>query len=65
MVELTIYIVIFVFVFSLLYNVRMLFKFLTSLFSEQPRPLELDSKDLIYIGLSLSYIITSIVYLLK
>ena len=53
-------IAIFVFVFSTLVLLKTVFKFLSSLLQTPPQKLILSNRELIYNGLSLSYIITYI-----
>jgi len=56
---------IFIFIFSILYGVRVLFVFISSVLSDPPKPLEMSTRELKFTGLSLSYIITFIIYLLS
>jgi hypothetical protein len=54
----------FVFVFSTLTLFRLLVITLVSLFSDNPKSLELDNKGLVFYGLIISYIITFLLKLL-
>lgn len=57
------YIATFTFVFTLISLMRIGINFITSLLSSPPRKLEIGQWELIYYGLSLSYIITFLIYL--
>jgi len=57
------YIATFTFVFTLISLMRIGINFITSLLSSPPRKLEIGQRELIYYGLSLSYIITFLIYL--
>jgi hypothetical protein len=50
----------FLFIFTLLIVIRVIFKFLNSLLSTPPKPLTIGSRELTIIGLSIAYIITFI-----
>jgi hypothetical protein len=52
----------FVFIFSLLVIIRTIFNFISSLYQNPPQKLFLNYGELIFLGLSISYIIT---YLIK
>lgn len=54
---------VFVLIFSTLVALKNVFKFLGALLQKEPRPLVLSNRELIFLGLSLSYIITYIVRL--
>jgi hypothetical protein len=49
------------FIFSLLFNLRVLFKFIISVFQNPPTKINLTRLDLISVGLSVSYIITYLI----
>lgn len=51
----------YLFIFCLLYVLRTLSKFGLSLFSNNPIPILTSKNDLLFFGLSLSYVITYIV----
>jgi hypothetical protein len=51
----------FFFIFSVLFNTRILFKFLLSVLQTPPKKLEIDKKELLTIGITLSYILTYII----
>lgn len=51
----------FVFIFSVLTVLRTVFMFLSTLLQNQPEKIVLSSRVLIYIGLSMSYIITYLI----
>lgn len=50
----------FIFVFSILVTFRHVARFIGALLQKEPKPMVYGSRDLIYLGLSLSYIITYI-----
>lgn len=56
------YVATFAFVFALISLVRIVINFITALLSSPPRKLEIGRRELIYYGLSLSYIITFLIY---
>jgi hypothetical protein len=51
----------FIFIFSLLFNLRIGFKFIISIFQNPPVKINFNKYELIFIGLSLSYIITYLI----
>jgi len=51
----------FIFVFTLLVSLKNVTKFIGALLQKEPKPLVYSSRELIYLGLSLSYIITYLV----
>lgn len=53
----------FLFVFSLLGVIKNLFNFSTAIFSNPPKKIEYTDKQIILIGLFLSYIITYLIFL--
>lgn len=57
------FITFYVFIFCLLFVFRLLSKFGLSLFSNNPVPVLTSKNDLLFFGLSLSYVITYIVKL--
>lgn len=57
------FITFYAFIFCLLFVFRLLSKFGLSLFSNNPVPLLTSKNDLLFFGLSLSYVITYIVKL--
>jgi len=61
--SLIIYIAIFTFIFALLSLMRLGINFIVALLSSPPSKLEIGRRELIYYGLSLSYIITFLIYL--
>ena len=48
----------FIFVFTVLVSLRNVTKFVSALLQKEPKPLVYSNKELISIGLSISYIIT-------
>ena len=48
----------FIFVFTVLVSLRNVTKFVSALLQKEPKPLVYSNKELIFIGLSISYIIT-------
>jgi hypothetical protein len=54
----------FVFVFSILTNVRLVVKFVSALLHNPPQKMVLSSRELIFNGLMLSYLITYIINLI-
>lgn len=54
---------VFVLIFSTLVTLKNVFKFIGALLQKEPRPLVLSNRELIFLGLSLSYIITYIIRL--
>jgi len=52
----------FAFIFSILTVIRTVFRFLRALLQTTPTPLLLSSRELIFLGISISYAIT---YLIK
>lgn len=50
----------FTFIFSILVISRILFKFLGTLLQKEPNPLVLSNRELIFAGLSISYLFTYI-----
>jgi hypothetical protein len=63
-IDLITYLSNFVMVFSILYVMRVGVKFISSLLSTPPKPLVLESRELLFLSLSTSYIITFIIHLL-
>jgi len=51
----------FIFVFTILISLRGLFKIIGSLVQKEPTPLKFSNRELIFLGLSISYIITYII----
>lgn len=64
LVELYNHLLTFIFVFSLLAVVRTIFKFISSLLSNPPKPLVLTTREIVFNGIFLSYVITFIIALL-
>ena len=52
----------FTFTFSILVILRILIKFLSSLLQKEPKPIVLSNRELILIGLSISYFFTYLNY---
>lgn len=50
----------FIFVFTILVVLRYTIKFISALLSVEPKPLVYANRELIFLGLSLSYLITYI-----
>lgn len=48
----------FVFVFTILVVIRNTFKFMGALLQKEPQPVVMSNGELIFLGLSISYIIT-------
>lgn len=48
----------FIFVFTILVTLKNVTKFLSALLQKEPKPLVYSNRELIFLGLSLSYIIT-------
>ena len=57
------YVATFTFIFALISLMKVGVNFITALLSSPPRKLEIGQRELIYYGLSLSYIITFLIYL--
>jgi hypothetical protein len=55
------YIIIFLFIFSLLSIIRLITNFLRALLSNPPKKFELDRSALIYYGTCISFIITILI----
>jgi len=53
----------FLLVFSSLNIIRNIFKIIGTLLQNDPKPLVLSNRDLIFLGLSISYIITFIIHI--
>jgi hypothetical protein len=53
-------ILLFIFVFTILTTLRATFRILGSLLQKEPKPLQFNNRELIFLGLSISYIITFI-----
>jgi hypothetical protein len=53
-------ILLFIFVFTILTTLRAAFRILGSLLQKEPKPLQFSNRELIFLGLSISYIITFI-----
>jgi len=51
----------FIFVFTILVTLKNVAKFLSALLQKEPKPLVYSNRELIFLGLSLSYIITYII----
>ncbi len=51
----------YVFVFTILVTLKNVAKFLSALLQKEPKPLVYSNRELIFLGLSLSYIITYII----
>ena len=51
----------FLFIFSIVSCLRLIFKFFISIFQEQPQKIILDTKSLFFYGVSISYIITYLI----
>jgi hypothetical protein len=51
----------FFFIFSVLFNTRILFKFVISVLQTPPKKLELTKKELLTIAITLSYLLTYII----
>jgi len=50
----------FIFVFTILVVLKNITKFISALLSKEPKPLVYNNRELIFLGLSLSYLITYI-----
>ena len=50
----------FIFVFSILVTLRTVTKFISALSQKQPKPFVIRDRELIFLGLSISYLITYI-----
>ena len=50
----------FLFVFTILVTLRNVTKFLSALLQKEPKPIQYGNRELIFFGLSLSYLITYI-----
>jgi hypothetical protein len=57
------YIFLFVFIFSVLSVIRIIFKFIGSLLQNPPQKLVLSSRELFFFGLTISYTITYLISL--
>jgi len=53
----------FIFVFTILVTLRNVARFISALLQKEPKPLVYSNRELIFFGLSLSYIITYILTL--
>jgi hypothetical protein len=51
----------FVFVFTILVSLKNVTKFIGALLQREPKPLVYSNRELIFLGLSISYIITFII----
>jgi hypothetical protein len=51
----------FVFVFTILVSLKNVTKFIGALLQKEPKPLVYSNRELIFLGLSISYIITYII----
>lgn len=51
----------FVFVFTILVSLKNVTKFIGALLQREPKPLVYSNRELIFLGLSISYIITYII----
>jgi hypothetical protein len=52
----------FIFIFSILVSLKNVTKFISALLQKEPKPLFYSNRELIFLGISISYIIT---YLLQ
>ena len=52
----------FVFIFSIMALLKLIFDFVRAIFSDPPKPFELDKWEIITYGLFVSYIITYLIY---
>lgn len=59
------YFFIYFFIFSLISLTRFIFNFISVLLSNPPRPFILSENSIIYHGITLSYVITFIIYLIS
>ena len=48
----------FIFVFTILVSLKNVTKFISALLQKEPKPLVYSNRELIFLGLSISYIIT-------
>lgn len=55
----------FLFIFSILTNIRLVTKFMSALLHNPPKKLDLSSRELFFQGLTLSYMITYIIKLFQ
>lgn len=53
----------FIFVFTILVTLKNVAKFLSALLQKEPKPLAYSNRELIYLGLSVSYLITYLITL--
>jgi hypothetical protein len=51
----------FFFIFSILFNIRILFKFIVLILQNPPKKLELTKKELLIVGITFSYLLTYII----
>jgi len=51
----------FIFVFTILVTIKHITKFIGALLQSRPEPMVYSNKELLYLGLSISYIITYII----
>jgi hypothetical protein len=51
----------FLFVFSILVSLKGFIKFLSALLQKDPKPLVFSNRELLYLGASISYLITYII----
>ncbi len=52
----------FIFIFTFLVSLKHVMKFIGALLSKEPKPLVYSNRELIFLGLSISYIITYLLY---
>lgn len=52
----------FIFVFTILVSLKNVLKFMGALLQREPKPLDYSNRELIFLGLSVSYIITYIFF---
>ncbi len=52
----------FILVFTILVSLKNVLKFMSALLQREPKPLDYSNRELIFLGLSVSYIITYIFF---
>lgn len=52
----------FILVFTILVSLKNVLKFMSALLQREPKPLDYSNRELIFLGLSISYIITYIFF---
>lgn len=62
---LLVYFFIFLFIFSLISLIRLVFNFISALLSNPPKPFILSENLIVYHGITLSYVITFLIYLIS